>query len=238
MRITTKRQKPRILWLSMMYRLQKLLPLSSRTKLKIFLNLEWLFDRLSHEMSFKYYPSLEHPFRLGSKDFILENITEKSTVLDIGCNVGDISYIIAAKAKEVIGIDYNKKAIEAAKIRYQRNNLRFYNREALEYLKENSNHFDILILSHILEHLDNPTEFLMNFKNYFTQIYIEVPDFDRNYLNHYRQNLKLDLIYSDSDHISEFDRNELKTLLQQCNIHVDKEEYKFGVQRFWCTVNK
>jgi len=210
------------------------LPLNQKAKFKLFLDLEWIFDRLSHEMSFKYYSHAEHPFRQASKKFILDNISDKDTVLDLGCNLGDISAMIAENAKEVIGIDYNKVAIEKAKQKYTKENLKFYNVEALEFLKNNSIHFDILILSHILEHLDNPKDFLINFKNYFKQIYIELPDFDRVHLNHYRKDLGVSLIYSDDDHVTEFDRDELKTLLNECNIKIVKEEYRFGVQKLWC----
>lgn len=237
MGIKTSRQKPNNLLLSIIYRLQKILPISNTTKFKLFLNLEWIFDRLSHEMSFKHYTPLEHPVRKCSETFILDNINKTDVVLDLGCNLGEISFMIAEKAKEVIGIDYNKKAIEIAQQRYNKSNLKFYNREALEFLKDNSVKFNVLILSHILEHLDNPKEFLLNFKDYFDQIYIELPDFERHYLNHYRQNLNLSLIYSDNDHISEFDRDELKTLLNECNIEVTKEEYRYGLQKLWCKVN-
>jgi SAM-dependent methyltransferase len=236
MGIKSTRKKDKNILLSIIYRLQKFLPLRNTTKFKLFLNLEWIFDRLAHEQSFKFYTPGNHPVRQFSKVFILDNIEETSTVLDLGCNLGDISFIIAEKAKEVVGIDYNKNAIEIAKQRHKRHNLKFYNREALEFLKENSKHFDILILSHILEHLDNPKEFLLDFKDYFKQIYIELPDFDRYYLNHYRKDLNLNLIYSDDDHISEFDRNELRTLLNECNIKILKEEYEFGVQKLWCKV--
>lgn len=109
--------------------------------------------------------------------------------------------------------------------------------EALEFLSSNEKRFNVLILSHILEHLDNPKEFLMKFNGYFQCIYIEVPDFDRYYLNHYRKDLGLKLIYSDDDHVSEFDRDELKILLTECRIEITKEEYKHGVQRLWCRGN-
>jgi SAM-dependent methyltransferase len=220
--------------LSVIYRVQKYLPFSNKYKFKLFLDLEWIFDRLSHEMSFKYYLPETHSVREHSKKFILDNVDEISSVLDLGCNVGDISFIIAEKAKKVVGIDYNEKAIELAKRRYQRHNLEFHHGEALEFLKNSSEHFDILILSHILEHLDNPQEFLNNFKNDFKSIYIELPDFERNYLNYYRKDLGLKLIYSDDDHISEFDRDELRTLLNNCKIEIINEEYRYGLIKLWC----
>lgn len=236
MGIKLSRQKPRNLLLSIIYRLQKILPLSNKAKLKLFLNLEWIFERLSHEQSFKYYSYMEHPVRQYSKEFILDNIKSTDVVLDLGCNLGEITSLIAEKAKTVIGIDYNKKSIEIAKQRHESPNLTFYTIEALEFLRKNSIKFNVLILSHILEHLDNPKAFLSDFKDHFELIYIELPDFDRNYLNHYRQKMNLSLIYSDDDHITEFDRIELNNLLQECNIEVFKAEYKYGVQKLWCKV--
>lgn len=236
MGIRIQRKKPSNLLMSTIYRLQKILPLTNAAKFKLFLNLEWMFNRLSHEMSFKLYSAEKHPVRQLSTRFLLENIDETSTVLDLGCNLGDISFMVAQKAKEVVGIDHNKKAIEIAQKRYDLANLKFLNVEAHEFLQKNSTHFDVLILSHILEHLDDPKELLLNFKNFFRYVYVEVPDFDRYYLNHYRKDHNLKLIYSDDDHIWEFDREELKNLLVESGIKMLKEEYRFGVQKLWCEV--
>jgi SAM-dependent methyltransferase len=235
MGIKLSRNKPRNFLLTVIYRIQKMMPLSAARKFKIFLNLEWIFDRLSHETSFKYYDPQKHPIRQRARTFILDNISETDRVLDLGCNLGEITFMIAGKAKEVVGIDFSKAAIDTAKKNFQKPNLIFLHREALEYLKEGNKHFDVLILSHILEHLDNPKEFLLQFRDYFKSVYIELPDFERSYLNQYRQQLNLDLIYSDGDHISEFDRDELKTLLKECGMEITKEEYRFGMIRIWCT---
>ncbi len=235
MGIIVSRKKSRNLFFSLIYRIQKFIPISNVKKFKLYLNLEWIFDRLSHELSYKVYSPSEHPQRISTISFILSNIGEDDIVLDLGCNQGDISYYIAEKAKEVIGVDYNKSAIEKAKQKYKRNNLTFICGEALEFLKNNNNKFDILILSHILEHLDNPQYFINMFKDYFKFIYIEVPDFEKTYFNLCRKDLNLNLIYSDADHVSEFDRDELKSLLNSSRLKILKEDYRFGSQKFWCT---
>lgn len=234
MGVKLSRQKPRNILLSLIYRAQKILPFSSQYKIKLFLNLEWIFDRLAHEMSFKYYSPKTHPVRQCSKKFILDNLNETSCVLDLGCNLGDVSFIMAEKAKKVVGIDHNIAAIKIAKNRYQRQNLEFHHGEALEFLKSTSERFDVLILSHILEHLDDPQEFLNTFKDNFESIYIEVPDFERNYLNYYRRDLGVKLLYSDDDHISEFDRDDLKALLNNCKLEIINEEYRYGLIKMWC----
>ena len=234
MGIKLNRKKSKLFILSFFYRIHKLLPLSNKRKFRLYLNLEWIFDRLAHEMSFKIYSPETHPVRTKSKDFILQKISSESVVLDLGCNLGDIGFVIAEKAKEVVGIDYNAKAIAEANRVYKRENLTFICGEALQYLEKREKKFDTLILSHILEHLDNPDEFLFKFKDYFEWIYIELPDFDKYYLNHYRLDQKLELVYTDSDHVTEFDRYELMDLLEKCQIEIVRSEYIYGLQKLWC----
>lgn len=212
------------------------MPLGNNLKLRLYLDLEWIFDRLSHEMSFKIYKENDHPFRKYSIKFILRMINENHTVLDLGCKYGEISNALAAKSKKVIGLDFDQKAINIANKRYKKDNLEFVVADARKYLMQTTMEFDVLILSHILEHLDNPKEFLEGIKSFFTYVYVEVPDFDKSYLNHYRKDEKVDLIYSDNDHVSEFDRFELTQIFSQCNLTVIQAEYIFGIQKVWLKV--
>jgi trans-aconitate methyltransferase len=157
-------------------------------------------------------------------------------VIDLGCNRGDIAFSISKKAKRVIGIDFDQTHIHAAMKNYTAPNLEFYCMDAAKYLAERSEKFDVLILSHILEHLDNPAQFVESFKNKFSYIYIEVPDFEKNYLNLYRQNLGISLIYSDNDHVFEFDRDEIAQLIAGANLEIISSEFRYGVQKYWCKV--
>jgi SAM-dependent methyltransferase len=236
MGVKLPRKKPRNLVIAVVYRMRNLIPLGKKGKFRLFMNLEWIFNRLSHEMSFHFYSPMEHPLRVLSRPFILDHLNNQNVVLDLGCNLGEITYVVAEKAKEAVGIDYNGGAIKKAKQQFQRPNLTFLHREAYEYLLENSKQFDTLILSHVLEHLDDPRDFLMKFKGFFKQIYIEVPDFDRYFLNIYRKDIGGCYIHTDDDHISEFDRDELKALFKECNLEIVKEEYKYSVQKFWLNV--
>jgi len=230
MGIKIKRIKPRQMLASVLYRLRKL-PLSNRSKFKLFLNLEWIFNRLSHELSFEVYNSQNHPWRKQSQDFILDFVQPEQTVLDLGCARGEITHVIAEKAKNTIGVDHSQEFIDIAQKNYRQENLEFLCLDAVDYLKNTDKKFDILILSHILEHIDEPKAFLENFKNFFRYIYVEVPDFDGTPLNHYhyRKDLDLPLIYSDNDHVSEFDRYELQDLFKQCDLKILRSDYIFGI---------
>ncbi len=236
MGIWIERRKKRNRLLSVLYRIHKILPFSDRRKLLLYLDLEWIFERLALEMSFKHYALTDHPIRQFAMGFILKQVEPQSNVLDLGCKVGDMSFALAKQAAFVVGIDHDAKAIEEAQRNYQRDNLEFQCADALTYMMENDRKFDILILSHLLEHLDDPEEFIRMFKGFFRKIYIELPDFDKSYLNQYRKDLGVDLIYTDNDHVSEFDRHELVALLERCGVEVLDREYRFGMQRLWCVV--
>jgi SAM-dependent methyltransferase len=238
MGITIKRAKPKLIWISVFYRLHKLLPLSKKAKFKFYMNMTWMFERLSHEMSFEYYAPENHPLRLVPQKFIYKFLQEDFTVLDLGCATAAMSNALAQKARRVVGIDHDKVAIEKAKKTYKRDNLEFYHDDAFKFLQKNEGQFDVLILSHILEHLDDPKEFVFKFKDFFKYIYIELPDFDKTYLNQYRKDLNMQLIYTDNDHVSEFDRYELIQLLKECNVTIIEAVYHFGIQQLWCKVEK
>ena len=234
MGIKLERKKERNWLLTIIYRLHKILPFSSKRKLRLYLDIEWIFYRLAHEVSFQHYQANEHPLRIKSGASILAYIQKEDRVLDLGCKYGELSYLIADKAQKVIGIDFDKKAISKANKLYQKDNLEFKVGDARKFLEDSNYDFDVLILSHILEHLDNPLAFLKNFAAYFNRIYIEVPDFQKSYLNQYRKDLGNKLIYTDTDHVSEFDRDELKELIKSCGLKIINAEYIFGLQKVWC----
>jgi SAM-dependent methyltransferase len=221
---------------SFFYAFNRILPLSKKAKFKLYLNLEWIFERFAHEYSFKNYTPGGHPVRLHTKKILLDFIKEDQTVLDLGCYGGDMSVYLADKAKLVVGVDYNQNAIDLANKRYRKDNLKFICADAFEYLKNTEVKFDILIMSHILEHLDEPELFLKQYAPFFKYVYIELPDFEKSFLNQYRKDLNLKLVYTDDDHVSEFDREELETVIKKCGLTIVRAEYIYGLQKIWCKV--
>ena len=236
------RRKNREWLVTLAYRLTRLgsfLPLKSRFGL--YLDLEWIFNRLAHEASFRYYSVAEHPFRRQTLRFLARHLTPTMTLIDIGCSTGDLAAAVAEKTAKVVGIDHELPKIEIARQRHRHANLEFVHEDAFAYLERHSQvdppqaPFDVLTLTHVLEHLDQPEEFLRKFTGFFNSVFVEVPDFDSSYNNPYRKNLGRSLIYADSDHIWEFDRNELRDLLDRCGLRILDEEYRFGVMRYWCS---
>lgn len=232
MSVKFPRKKDRHFLLSLLYKLDKLMPFSKEAKLRLYLNLEWIFDRLAHERSFQVLHP--HPVRIESFQFLKAHLSPTYRVLDLGCGTGDLSNQIANCVAQVIALDHDPVLLEWARKNRALPNLSFENGDAETYLASKPESVDVLILSHILEHLDNPIEFLIQSTPYCRFIYIEVPDFDRTPLNHYRKQLNVRLQYADNDHIWEFDRKDMLTLIRKANLKLVNSEFRFGVQKYWC----
>ena len=223
------RVKPRNLLASLFYRIDRLLPLSRQRRAKLYLDLGWIFQRFGFEHAHGLYPAGAFPVRRSA--FLLEAIQPGERVLDLGCANGEITGLIAARGADVVGIDQVPALIDQA--RRANPGVQFEQGEARAYIA-NAPRFDVLVLSHCLEHLDDPAGFLRGFSGQFGRIYIEVPDFEASHLNQIRIDQKCDLLYMDSDHVSEFTRDELKALCREAGLSVEAEEYRFGVIRLWC----
>ena len=223
---------------AIIYKLSKITPVNKRKKLSFFLNMNWYFWRLASEIGEEIYPAELTNVKEKSLSFILEKLNKNHIVLDLGCKYGNKSFLFSKKAKKVVGIDYDNTAIEIAKNHFSAENLKFITADALEYIKIKEEKFNVVILSHILEHVENVKLFLNSIASNTKFIYIEVPDFECNLLNQYRLKEKLDIIYTDDDHVHEFNRDEIMSLFRELNIEIIESQYRFGVQQYWVRTNK
>lgn len=90
-----------------------------------------------------------------------------------------------------------------------------------------------------MEHIEFPEKLLEKVYQATRFIYVEVPDFECYHLNLFRPLVNTDLVYTDADHVSEFDRDEMKELLSVTGFEIKNEEYRYGVMKFWCkTIRK
>lgn len=116
-------------------------------------------------------------------DFFVKRIQPEEQVLDIGCGYGSLAYDIAAKAKaHVVGIDLNPQNIEKARQKFGHPNIEYYVGDALgKDLPEKT--FDVVVLSNVLEHLPERSEFLKKVQATIQpkRILIRVPLFERDW---------------------------------------------------------
>ncbi|MCA9368931.1 methyltransferase domain-containing protein [Candidatus Woesebacteria bacterium] len=84
--------------------------------------------------------------------------TKSGCVLDIGCGVGSISFYLASKGMDVVGIDVSTRAIELCK-KVAKNiglkNVSFKRKTLDDQLEKN----DVVVCSEIIEHIKDDAEF-------------------------------------------------------------------------------
>ncbi|WP_198150950.1 class I SAM-dependent methyltransferase [Candidatus Pelagibacter sp. RS40] len=126
---------------------------------------------------------------------------EKKTILDFGCATGDkLLYFIQNNAKNLCGIDINKRAIRTAEKKFQNYDINYYlssnvNKKKIDLFlkKSKSKMFDIIILDRVL-YILKKEEFNNNI-NYFSKItkYMYLDDFflkNNNNEIFFRKNIK------------------------------------------------
>lgn len=79
-------------------------------------------------------------------------------ILDIGCSYGWTLNSLTEKARELVGIDMNEAALKQAKANYP--HIKFTHQSAAT-LPYNSNEFDVVILSDVIEHVGDENKCLV-----------------------------------------------------------------------------
>lgn len=133
-----------------------------------------------------YFSSLfSKIFNDKSAEALFGIIESSKHILDIGCGNGDLIKTLAKiyKAKSFIGIDpyltHDSTISENCKIIKS------------ELTNENIGQFDLIIMNHSFEHMDNPLEILNNLKNIILPgaiIVIRIPVCDSYFFHKYKSN--------------------------------------------------
>lgn len=129
-------------------------------------------------------------------------------VLDLACGFGRLSIIALELGCDVSGIDLDLAAIQT--LRRDHPEGTWIHGDILNF--QPSLQPDWIILSNILEHLDDDLTFLMNIRGMTRRIIVEVPDFESDPLN-YSANVYGVRWYSDADHVREYIMASLESLM-------------------------
>jgi SAM-dependent methyltransferase len=229
MGVRIDRYKPRHWLLSFAYKAIRYFPAPTAKKLDFLLDLEWIAWRVAWEQGVRL-----GLHRAGRNAFLLDALKPGDRVLDLGSGNGEITAAIALNTPRVVGIDHDAQNLAKARTAYPQ--LEFIHADAREYLSSGEK-FDVLVMSHVLEHLDHPQEILTFARENFERMYIEVPDFEASPLNQMRLTRGRTLVYSDNDHVNEFDRSELDDLLVAAGLQVVAREFTGGLMRYWVVPN-
>lgn len=173
-------------------------------------------------------------------DFFVDRIREGESVLDLGCGYGAVARSIAERCgARVTGMDFSTENVGLAEAMVEREGLgdRLRIVEG-DITKERAfgpggeEHFDVVVLSNVLEHLADRERLLSQYMRWYTPraILIRVPAFDRDWLTAWKHELGVDF-RSDPTHETEYTEQSLRDELGAAGLDVAELIVRWG--EYW-----
>jgi len=162
---------------------------------------------------------------IGYHNFFLNNVSSSDTILDIGCGNGALAYDVAGKAKAVTGIDIEEKNIKKARSKYSRSNVKYVVGDATSDLSGEK--FDAIILSNVLEHIEDRVAFMKSLKGLAIKYLIRVPMIDRDWVPLYKRELGIEWRL-DLTHYTEFTEATFRKEIAEAGYKVDSLSVQYG----------
>jgi SAM-dependent methyltransferase len=189
--------------------------------------LVWLHNWSYHLIAFFASHSGQHPKHDIQRyhEFFVQNVTPSDRVLDVGSGHGDVSFDVAKKAKNVVGIDISAKNIALAQNKYARPNLSFIVGDALTHVFPQP--FDVIILSNVLEHIEHRVDFLKKLSAIAPALLIRVPMITRDWISVYKKNEGFEYRLDDT-HFIEYDEPTFTQEIQEVGLTIDHQHVTFG----------
>ncbi len=191
-------------------------------------NLEWVIN----ERSIAYDKGTHPKHRLTPyHDFFIDRINDGEIVLDVGCGQAIVAASIAVARKNsfVFGIDIDEDNIKKGKNLINEKKLKNVKLIFGDVYEQRELKADKVIISNVLEHINNRIEFIEYLKlitkaKYFL---IRVPLFERNWQIPFMRELGIDY-FSDIDHKIEHTIVEFKKEMSDSKLIIKEMETLWG----------
>lgn len=193
-------------------------------------------DRLISERATAYGNGVNPKHRLtGYHDFFVERLVTARRVLDLGCGIGEVARSIAARIPgvQVTGVDSDPEILAKAKDLPTPGNLRFVLANATQELPEGP--WDAVILSNVLEHIDQRIAFLKAVVDKARPqcLLVRVPLFERHWHMPLRKELGVDF-RSDPTHFIEHCLADFRGEMAAAGLEIKEEITLWG--EIWARV--
>lgn len=182
----------------------------------LLLSVERIAHRLAIEESINLLGErITHDMFSLNEQFLRPILHSGNTVLDVGCGSGRWIEIFDKSNMQVTGIDTDARSVGYLSVRWEKHRFFLHDAESPELpLPDNANTYDVVLLSHVLEHLSEPIQFLIRLRDIAESLVVEVPDLSQNPLTISRIKL-MQAIHTDDDHKYEFT---LQSLILNLNL--------------------
>lgn len=161
-------------------------------------------------------------------DFFVERVQPGERVLDIGSGKGELAHDLVVRAgARVVGVDHDPSHLAFARSNYADAGLEFLAGNVLETLP--AGHFDVVVMSNVLEHLDPRVEFLRRVASSTTPraLLIRVPLYERDWTVPLKAEVGLPS-YWDPDHETEYDEDSFRSELAAAGFDVPELLVRWG----------
>ena len=210
----------------LIWRILLLLRAEALTRQPILRLLVWLHNWSYHLISLFASHDGTHPKHaiMRYHEFFLAHITPTDHVLDVGSGSGKVAYEIAAKAAQVQGIDLRSANVIRAQTTYQRDNLSFVEGDATTH--SFSEPVDVIVLSNVLEHIDDRVGLLQKLSRIAPKILIRVPMLTRDWLTVYKKEAGFEYRLDDT-HFIEYTTQAFAAEAAAAGLTIEHQEINF-----------
>ncbi|MBU1196116.1 MAG: class I SAM-dependent methyltransferase [Proteobacteria bacterium] len=163
-------------------------------------------------------------------DWFIARIQKNWDVLDIGCGSGALAFDMRPYCKSVTAVDIVKKNIVKAKKTYAADGINYICADAVQYDFEKK--FNVIVLSNVLEHIENRVEFLKKIfvnqdKNTPPVLLLRVPMITRDWISLYKKELGVEWRLDRTHHI-EYTLEQIFDEMAQAGLEVKEYNIQFG----------
>jgi methionine biosynthesis protein MetW len=156
------------------------------------------------------------------------------SILEIGCGDGAIIRQLESFAENVAGLEISQAAVNQCV--QDGLNVALFDGSRIPYADKS---VDLAILSHVVEHLENPREVLYEAARIARHVFVEVPLEDN-------RGLKMNFVPNDIGHINFYSMKTIRQLLQTCGLEIKAQKlshssfasyrYRLGPKAYaaWC----
>jgi SAM-dependent methyltransferase len=151
-------------------------------------------------------------------DFFVDRVRPGERVLDVGSGKGELAHDLVTRAgATVVGIDNNPHHVAFARSRFADERLELVEGDVLDGLPPG--HFDVVVMSNVLEHLPGRVELLRRVVESATpsRILLRVPVEARDWTVPLKREVGLPW-FSDPDHEVEYDPERLRAELAEAGL--------------------
>jgi len=134
---------------------------------------EKFWEDYKYQESYAFYVAVQD--RLPAIYKVWSNFEKPNKVLDFGCGNGVLTYLLKCSGfgKNILGVDVSEKGITYASKFFSGKDLSFKTME--EFNPSADEKFDLIISSHVFEHINDPEKSLENIKHLSDWFLLEVP---------------------------------------------------------------